>query len=103
MSVSSIAGSGLFASMRELEVSASNVANASTPGFSPSQAVLSAAAGGGVASRVEAAPITGSLLSGTDLVAETVNAISAQRSFMANLTVLRAEQEMTSALVDLKR
>jgi flagellar hook protein FlgE len=101
--VSSSASSGMFASMTELAVTASNVANLSTPGYSPARVVRSAVREGGVSVRVEAPPMTSAILSGTDLVNETINLISAQRSFQANLVVLNAEQEMSASIVRLKR
>jgi flagellar basal body rod protein FlgC len=84
-------------------VAASNVANASTPGAAAAGTVQQAAADGTLGVRIQAPPMNDALIGGTDLLADTLNALVAQRSFMANLTVLRAEQEMTSSLVDLKR
>lgn len=93
----------MFASMVDLAVSASNVANLSTPGYGPSRVIRSAVREGGVAVRVEAPPMNSAILSGTDLVNETINVIAAQRSFQANLAVLNTEREMTSSLLRVTR
>lgn len=108
MSISTIASSGLRAAARALEVSSSNVANMATPGFSPSRTELSATRDGGVQADVrrdvqQSSDDIVSHVSGTDVTSELISMMSAQRAFTASMTVLKAEQEMTSAILDLRR
>ena len=111
MNVSAIAVSGVWSAMRAHAVSASNVANVSTPGFRPATVAHQPRPGGGVTTSVipgaAPAPVGGdaveSPLSGTDLVSETVAQLGARRAFSANLVVLRADREMQAELVRVTR
>ncbi len=106
----STALSGLLHQSRRLEVSAHNVANATTDGFRASRAVGEELASGGVATRIvptdDSPPLLladGELVTGsnTDLVAEVITQMSARAAYGANLAVLEAEQETHDALLDL--
>jgi flagellar basal-body rod protein FlgC len=106
--------SGMQAQSLVLEVAAHDVANVSTPGFEPSRVILEEQAGGGVAVAAIVpenslpAPLpspdeTSSALvqvSGTDLAAETVSMISAQRAFEAQAVVVRAEDQMLGTFIN---
>jgi len=102
--------SGLQLQSRRLEVSAHNVANASTDGFRAQTVVAREAAAGGVTSSVRAtgdpAPLrveTGALIeaSNTDLANEVVVQISARAAYGANLAALEAALDAEDALLDL--
>jgi flagellar basal body rod protein FlgG len=97
MSLSSIASSGLRAASRAFEISAQRVSHPSFSEVESTEAVR--------AVRAEARSSDDALgyLSSPDLATEMVSMISAQRAFTASLTVLKAEDEMTSILVDMKR
>ncbi len=110
-SVSAIASSGLRAAQMRMDVSANNVANASTPGFRPQSVQEEAVPGqGGVAARVK--PATGAPApaqggeaaapSGTSLEGEAVDQMSASYAFTANLQVLRTNDRMMGALLDVR-
>ncbi len=111
-SVSAIASSGLRAAQMRMDVSANNVANASTPGFRPQSVQEEAVPGqGGVAARVK--PATGAPApaqggdaaaapSGTSLEGEAVDQLSASYAFTANLQVLRTNDRMMGALLDVR-
>lgn len=107
-SVSAIASSGLRAAQMRVDVSANNVANASTPGFRPQSVQEEAVPGqGGVAARVK--PATGAqggdaaaAPSGTSLEGEAVDQLSASYAFTANLQVLRTNDRMMGALLDVR-
>lgn len=103
MSLSSIASSGLRAASRAFEIAAQNV---SSPSFSEVQAAESVRAVRAADTRAsDARTFEDGLgyLGRPDLATEMVSMISAQRAFTASLTVLKAEDEMTSILVDMKR
>jgi flagellar hook protein FlgE len=104
-----IALSGLQAAELRLGVSAHNVANALTEGFRPSRVEAREAPEGGVVACAVApndpaveARIDGAVLTGVDLAGEMVAQMLASASFRANLATLRAADEMTAALVDVK-
>ncbi len=100
--------SGMQAASLQLGVAANNVANASTPGFRPSQVALSTAPGGGVAAQVvpEPAPIllpgvpSAQQPSGTDLVTETVTLMAAPIAYEANARIVSAAEQTTARLFD---
>jgi flagellar basal-body rod protein FlgC len=109
--ITGIAQSGLEAASRRLDVSASNVANALTPGFVPSRASSAEVAGGGVTSRVDRpsdpsaeARADRALLasSGTDLAAEVVAQSQAARLYEANLAALTTADDLFQAALKLK-
>lgn len=89
-----IALSGLTASTARLTVSASNIANAQTPGYQPRGVTASPLPGGGVTTQVVALP-------DTDLATEIVGQIAATHAYKANLETIRTAEEMTSALLDI--
>lgn len=100
--------SGMRAASLQLDVSANNVANASTPGFRPSRVDLSTSPGGGVSAQIsqDPAPIllpgvpAGSQPSGTDLVSETVTMMTEPFAYAANARIVSASEQMTASLFD---
>ncbi len=119
-SILSIALSGLRAATKRIGVSASNVANASVSRpasdsdgvFKAQRVVAQSATGGGVATRVvEKSPAT---VSGPDLsgglaifpnvsfVEEAVEQKLALASYRANAAVIRVQQELDDALLDVE-
>ena len=114
MSVNSIFGvasSGLDLQARRLEVSASNVANVSTDGFKASQVAAQEQASGGVTSQIvptgdaPAMMLRGGAMvqgSNTDLVTELVTQRTALHAYQANLNVLRTNDELLGAVLNIK-
>lgn len=106
-----IAQSGLAAAATRVDVSANNVANALTDGFTPSRVTTAEVAGGGVTAavtrvadplaeaRADRALLAGS---GTDLVEEVVAQRTAARLFEANAASLRTADELFQAALKLK-
>ncbi len=104
-----IARSGLQLEALRLSVSAGDVANALTPGFTPHGVAAQADAPGGVTAsvvpghdpRFEAAVDRSiAALSGTDLGHEMIAQTLAAASFRANLAALRTADETAGSLVD---
>lgn len=97
----SIALSGLTAQKQRLAVTASNVANVSTEGYKPLEARLSSqtiAGEGGAGVTASVGEKAGS--DSVDLSEEAVNLIVTKAAFKANLAVIKTQDEMTSALLD---
>lgn len=109
MSVTSIAGSALRAAEIRLANSASNIANANTPGFTPTAAVQSPVAGGGVRVDVVAHTAPAALSADAETAAppnvslerEIIDSITASYDFKANLRVLRTQDEIEKSLLDI--
>lgn len=119
-SILSIALSGLRAATKRIGVSASNVANASVsrPASDPDgvfkalRVVAQSAGGGGVVTRVvekSPATVSGPDLSGdlaifpnVSLVEEAVEQKLALASYRANAAVIRVQQELDDALLDVE-
>jgi len=109
--IQGIAQSGLEAATARLSVSANNVANALTPGFTPSRVAAADVKGGGVSSavapavdaaaeaRADRALLAGS---GTDLIGEVVAQSQASQLYQANLATLQTADELFQAALKLK-
>ena len=95
--VSNIALSGMQAAQTQLNASASNVANVSTPGYRRQEVQQSPQSGGGVLTQTTRAGATGPALE-TDVV----NQLQAKNSFLANLAVFKTSDRMAGALLDEK-
>ena len=93
--LSSIATSGLRAAQLQLDASAHNVANLSTPGFHRQSVAQQAQPGGGVSASVQTAAQAGSALE-ADVVAQ----MAATYAFKANLQTLRTEDRMLGTLLN---
>ena len=104
MDVVGIALSGLRASSAGLAVQANNVANQLSGGFKAKRADLVAEASGGVrVSGVSQDPTpAGPAPSNVDLATETVQGMSYDVMYRANLKVLKAADELMKATLDLK-
>ncbi|MFQ5673344.1 MAG: flagellar basal body rod C-terminal domain-containing protein [Nitrospinales bacterium] len=88
----SSAGSGLKTSARKLQSSANNVANVLTPGFKADRGVEASDVKSGAAAET----------SNVDLAKEAVDQITAVNAFKANANVIKAAEEMTGAILDIK-
>ena len=95
--VSNIALSGMQAAQTQLNASASNVANVSTPGYRRQEVQQSPQSGGGVLTQTTRVGATGPALE-TDVV----NQLQAKNSFLANLAVFKTSNQMAGALLDEK-
>lgn len=106
MDVTSIALSGLKAADSRLAVSANNIANASTPGFKPADAVQESVDNGGVIvdirQRIPASQDTEGELPNVSLEQEVVNTVTAANDFQANLRLLKVQKELDKSLLDIQ-
>ena len=96
MDIYSIAGMGMEAAARKVEVSANNVANAATEGYEAKRFETEAAPDGGVTGKVVP---TGE---GTDIAKEFIEQIVASTTYKANAQVVRTAEDITGALLNLK-
>jgi flagellar hook-associated protein FlgK len=94
-SISSVALSGMLAAQTALDASASNVANAVTPGYRRREVVNSEDSQGGVSSTVQRASGEGA-----NLEADMVAQLQAKNAFLANLAVFKSGNAMAGALLD---
>lgn len=108
-SATHIAQSGLVSNERRLAASAHNTANLATDRFASLRAAAAERAGGGTEVRVDRvelsetdarAPEPASPRNNVDTVRETVNRISALRSFEANARVVRVQDQLSRGLLD---
>ncbi|MDD2734582.1 MAG: flagellar basal body protein [Desulfuromonadaceae bacterium] len=95
-SISNIASSALRAFSTSQQITAHNVANLNTDGFKASKATFQENGTGGVTA---SASSTGDSI---DISREAVNLISNAHGFKANLNVLKATDEMTKELLNIK-
>lgn len=86
----STALSGMFASTKRVEASANNIANMSTPGYTPITTVQTTGQNGGVLAENRPAESGDQV----DLTTEAVNLKMAEISYKANISVLKAAEEM---------
>lgn len=93
-STSSIALSGMKAAQTALDASASNVANASTPGYKRREVVNTQQADGGVTATVRA-----SVQEGASLEADAVSQLQAKNAFLANLAVFKTINKLSGTLL----
>jgi flagellar hook protein FlgE len=96
-SISSIALSGLNAAMLRLDAAGNNIANSQTPGYRRQSVVQTEDAGGGVSTSVER-----TVEPGENLAQDIVDQMSASYSFKANLRVVKTQDEMLGALLDVR-
>jgi flagellar hook-associated protein FlgK len=93
-STTSIAISGMSASLTAMNASADNIANADTRGFHRQQVFNSEQAGGGVSASVSQAGAQGPAME-QDVVAQ----LQARNAFLANLAVFKSANQMAGALL----
>src|SRR5262245_16940617 len=94
-SIASIALSGLQSAQLRIGSAAHNIANAMTPEFRRQLAADQTVDGGGVQTTIERAPVPGDALA-EDLVALKLN----EHLYTANLQVLRTQDRLLGALLD---
>ena len=99
-SIASIALSGMNAAQTALDVSASNVANAATPGYQRREVVNAQASGGGVNATVQLAAGAPSNGDGGPQIADVVSQLQAKNAFLANLAVFKTSNKIAGALLD---
>ena len=93
-SISATALSGLDAARTRVAVSANNVANVASEGFTAQRVELSTRQGGGVSTSIRD---TGQ---GVSLVAEAVEQRAAVYAFKAGVAVVKADNAMLGSLFD---
>ncbi len=91
-----IALTGLNAAERRLSVSAQNTANATTPNFTSQRVVQSSVVEGGV--RTDVVNVEGE---GVSLEEEAIDQNLSTYTYKANLKVLKVQQELDKALLDI--
>src|SRR5271170_6423371 len=96
MDALNIAGSGLAAAQAQLNVSANNIANQNTPGYTAQRGDLPAAPGGG--GDVEGVQSTGKPV---DLANEMVNLKQTVLYYDANGMVIRVADRMYGSLLNI--
>ena len=88
--------SALKAYSDTLSVTANNVANINTADFKPTEATMNEGVNGGVY-----VTLSQSSQEGTDIEKETVDMITTEEGFKANITSLQASEDMTKKLIDI--
>ena len=95
--LSTIARSGMQAAQTQLQASASNVANLSTPAYRRVEVQQTAQNGGGVQTETRRSGTEGAALE-----ADVVNQLQAKNSFLANLAVFKTSNQMAGVLLNEK-
>jgi len=106
--------SGLKAHKTKMDVAANNIANVNTDGFKKSKVEFEENAVGGVMVNIQKIETNGNPIqhkegekeihsetSNVDYAEETVNMITANTGFEANLKALQTEDEMLGSLLDI--
>jgi flagellar basal-body rod protein FlgC len=86
---------GMLSSQRALDVSANNIANASTPGYKAERVGVTQPSS-------DTVTLTGASDNGTDLATEIVSQISSKASFDASAKVVKTADEVLGTLIDIK-
>lgn len=100
-----IAQSGLTAASERLHISAVNIANANTPGYTPGQAVHTSVASGGVKTALhqpdDIFPVPAGMGEpGMDLMSQLAEHVQALNAFKANLAMIESAEEMMVSVLD---
>jgi flagellar hook-associated protein FlgK len=95
MDAISSAQSGLAAAQTQFNVSANNIANLNTPGFSPSRVDSYTDSSGGVQTTTQ------TVAGPTDLATEAVNMDNAKNLYDANAMVIKVANKMVGSLLDI--
>lgn len=98
---------GLTATQRALDVSAHNVANTSTQGFTPQQASFqeAAPAGTGVTLSVQGRALSGAnpvAAAGTDLPQEITNQLVYKAQFDLSAKLIKTEDDTIGSLINIR-
>ena len=94
MNITSISLSGMNAAQTRLQVSAHNIANLNTDGFTRQEVLQSPTTGGGTLATVSTSG------QGSDLTTDMVQQLQAKNAFYANLSVFKSSNEMIGNLLD---
>lgn len=95
--VSSISLSGMNAAQTRLQVSAHNIANLNTQGFTRQEVTQSTADGGGTLATVRSSANG----AGNSLETDMVQQLGAKNTYLANLSVFKANNAMLGTLLDI--
>lgn len=95
--ISSIALSGMNAAQTRLQTTAHNIANLETPGFKRQEVSQSTVTEGGTLAQVSE-----SAGSSVELETDMVQQLQAKNSYLANLSVFKANNAMLGTLLDIK-
>ena len=90
--------SGMSAAQARLDVSAHNIANLGTQNFTRQETRQSDSVNGGV----NVSLVSGSASVGNNLEADMVEQFQSKSLYQANLTVLKASNDMIGTLIDIK-
>jgi len=93
--------SALSASSLRMDISANDVANINTPGFSQSRPIQTSKKPGTEISAIQKIEPPSPDFSATDLAEETVEQIKSEKDFAANAAVIKVQDEMYSEGIDL--
>jgi len=95
--VSSISLSGMNAAQTRLQVSAHNIANLNTQDFTRQEVTQSTATGGGTLATVRSSANG----TGNSLETDMVQQLEAKNTYLANLSVFKANNAMLGTLLDI--
>jgi len=93
--------SALSASSLRIDISAHDVANINTPGFSQSRPIQTSQNPGTEISAIQKIKPASEDFSATDLAEETVEQIKSEKDFAANASVIKTQDEMLGEAIDL--
>jgi len=93
--------SAMQASSLRLDISAHDVANINTPGFSQSRPVQSSLKPGTQISAIQKIAPPSPEFSATDLAEERVEQIKSEKDFAANAAVIKTQDKMLGEVVNL--
>ena len=102
---SSISLSGMQAAQTQLDVAASNIANAQTPNYQRRNVVQSSSPGGGVTTTIAATGEPNSASAGStdaSLTTDIVTELQSKNAFLANLAVFKTADKMAGTLLDVQ-
>jgi flagellar basal-body rod protein FlgC len=99
MQISSV--SALQASSLRLDISAHDVANVNTPGFSQSRPIQTAQKPGTAISAIQKIEPGQPDFSATELAEETIEQIKSEKDFAANAAVIKTQDKMLGEIVNL--
>ena len=99
MDISSV--SALSASSLRMGISAHDVANVNTPGFSQSRPIQTSQNPGTEISAIQKIKPASPDFSATDLAEETVEQIKSEKDFAANAAVIKTQDKMLGEVVNL--
>ena len=92
------------AAQTQLDVAASNIANAQTANYQRRVVVQSSSPDGGVSATVttETSASSGASSSDASLTTDVVSELQSKNAFLANLAVFKTSNKMSGALLDAK-